>query len=219
LSKEIQAVIFDMDGVLVDSGAFHRRAWQALFQEMGSPITDPEFWRITIGRPIEEALPLLANRTLTHREIARYSRRRNDLFREFSREGVAQVPGARAFVRSLEAAGVPSALATSATRRVARLILERLDLDGSFRAVVTADEVRNGKPDPEVYLTASQRLEVNPEHCLVFEDSVAGISAALSAGMSCVGVTTSHTVDELKLAGAARAIHDFEGVTWSDINS
>ena len=217
MDKKIQAVIFDMDGVLVDSAASHRRAWQALLEEMGSPITDPEFWRITIGRPIEEALPLLAKRQLTRREIVRYSRRRNDLFHEFSREGVAQVPGVRAFVRGLEEARVPSALATSATQHVARIILKRLDLNETFRAVVTADDVRNGKPDPEVYLTAAQRLEVNPEHCLVFEDSVVGIHAALSAGMSCIGVTTSNTADELKLAGAARAIRDFEGLTWSEL--
>ena len=217
MPRSIRAVIFDMDGVIVDSGAFHRRAWQTLLEEIGAPTADPEFWRLTIGRPVEEALPLLVNPSLSPREIARYARRKTDLYHEYARQGFAPVLGAQAFVRHLEALCVPRALASSASRRSVHTVLERLQLNQSFGAVVTSDDVRNGKPDPEVYLTAAQLIDVAPEQCVVFEDSEVGIQSAVSAGMTCVGVTTTQTDAELQNAGATRTIPDFNGLTWEKI--
>lgn len=217
MDRPIRAVIFDMDGVLVDSGAFHRRAWQTLLKEIGTPTTDPEFWRLTIGRSVEEALPLLVKRPLAPREIARHARRKTDLYHEYARQGFAPVPGAPAFVRHLEAVRVPRALASSASRRSVHAVLKGLQLNQSFGAVVTADDVRNGKPDPEVYLTAAQLIGVAPEQCVVFEDSEVGIQSAASAGMRCIGVTTTHTGAELKHAGAGRTVPDFNGLTWDEI--
>ena len=163
MSKAIRAVIFDMDGVLVDSGAFHRAAWRALLDEMGVPATSPEFWRLTIGRPVEEALPLLLQRPLSDREISRYAQRKTTLYHSFSRQGFAPVPGVQALVQSLNGARIPLAVATSASRQSVRIVLERLGLTGAFGAVVTADDVTNGKPDPEVYFTAAHRLEATPD--------------------------------------------------------
>src|SRR3990172_6556120 len=207
-----------MDGVLVDSGAFHRRAWQTLLEEIGSPIRDSEFWRLTIGRPVEEALPLLVKRPLSPREIARYARRKTDLYHEYARQGFAPVPGVQAFVRHLEAERVPRAVASSASRRSVHVVLEGLHLNQSFDALVTADDVRNGKPDPEVYLTAAQLIDVAPDQCVVFEDSEVGIQSAVSAGMTCIGVTTTHTDAELQNAGAIRTIPDFNVLTWDEVN-
>ena len=212
-----QAVIFDMDGVLVDSGAYHRAAWLALLGELGAEPEDGEFWRLTIGRPVEEALPLLLGRPLSAREIARYSKRKTDLYHQIANGRFQPVPGAVAFVRGLQRQNVPRALATSASPRSVAAVLEDLGLTGEFPVIVTADDVERGKPDPEVYLAAASGLGVTPRHCVVFEDSLVGVEAALRAGMIPIGLTTAHTELELRKAGAVRILPDFQGVTWEAI--
>ena len=209
-----RAVIFDMDGVLVDSGAYHRAAWRALLKELGVEPEDGEFWRLTIGRPVEEALPLLVGRRLSSQEIARYSKRKTDLYHRLANGRFEPVPGAVAFVRGLEAGNIPRALATSASPRSVTAVLEDLGLTRQFPVVVTADDVERGKPDPEVYLTAASRLAVAPRECVVFEDSLVGLEAARRASMLPIGLTTAHTEAELRNAGAVKVLADFEGLTW-----
>ncbi len=212
-----RAVIFDMDGVLVDSGVYHRAAWRTLLHELGVEPADGEFWRLTIGRPVEEALPTLVGRPLSTQEIARYGRRKTDLFHQLAQGRLQAIPGAIAFVRGLERAQVPRALATSASPRSASAVLSQLGLTRHFPVVVTADDVERGKPDPEVYLTAASRLEVPPRRCVVFEDSLVGVEAARRAGMFPIGLTTAHTEAELRKAGALKVIPDFEGLSWETI--
>ena len=211
------AAIFDMDGVLVDSGAYHRAAWRALLGELDAEPKDGEFWRLTIGRPVDEALPLLLGRRLSPHEVARYSKRKTDLYHRFAEGRLLQVPGAVAFVRSLEAGRVPRALATSASPRSVLTILSELSLTSHFPVVVTADDVKRGKPDPEVYLVAASRLGVAPRACVVFEDSLVGVEAARRAGMLPVGLATAHTEEELREVGAVRVLTDFTNLTWESL--
>jgi beta-phosphoglucomutase len=213
----VKTALFDMDGVLVDSGAYHRAAWRALLAELGAPPADPEFWRLTIGRPVEEALPLLLGRRLSDAEIARHSRRKTDLYHRLADGRFEAVPGAVPFVRSLVRAGVPRALATSASVWSVQAVLESLELATAFPVIVTDEDVRRGKPDPEVYLTAAARLGVAPGACLVFEDSLVGIEAARRAGMRPYGLATTHTKAELLAAGAAGAFRDFRGLAWETL--
>ncbi len=212
-----QAAIFDLDGVLVDSGACHRAAWRALLKELGAEPRDGEFWRMTIGRPVEEALPLLLGRRLSPQEIARYSKRKTALYHQLAEGRFQPVPGAITFARSLERENVPRALASSASARSVDVVLSSLGLTSQFPVVVTADDVDRGKPDPEVYLAAASRLGVAPQACVVFEDSLVGVEAARRAGMRPIGLTTAHTAAELKTAGAVRVLADFEGLTWETI--
>ena len=213
----LRAVIFDMDGVLVDSGAYHRAAWRALLEELGVEPQDGEFWRLTIGRPVEEALPVLLGRPLSAREIAHYSKRKTDIYHQLADGRFSPVPGAVTFVRELEREHVPRALATSASPRSVAAVLDGLGLTSHFPVVVTADDVERGKPDPEVYLAAASGLGVAPRHCVVFEDSLVGVKAALRAGMLPIGLTTAHTEAELREVGAVRVLPDFEGLTWEAI--
>jgi beta-phosphoglucomutase-like phosphatase (HAD superfamily) len=112
------------------------------------------------------------------------------------------------------AASVPRAVATSASRQDVHRLLGHLGLRELFDAVVTAEDVRLGKPDPEVYLLAAEGIGVAPVQCLVFEDSVVGVQAARRAGMRVIGVATAHTDAELRDAGAASVVDDFEGLHW-----
>jgi HAD superfamily hydrolase (TIGR01509 family) len=207
------AVIFDMDGVLIDSGACHRAAWQALLEEEGVPLP-PEFWRRTIGRPSEEAVSELLGRTLSAASARQLSRRKHAHYVRLVGAGVPAIPGVAAFVAGLAERGVLRAVATSARRIDVTRLLGDLDLLRHFPVVVAAEDVRRGKPDPEVYLKAAQGLGAPPVECLVFEDSLVGVQDAREAGMRVIGLATAHTDDELRGAGAERALHNFEGCPW-----
>jgi len=209
-----RGVIFDMDGVLIDSGAHHRAAWRALLEELGTTPARPDYWRLTIGRPGHEAVSLLLGRDLPWPEAERLADRKREHYLRLSRQGFPAVPGVAAFIDVLERAGVPRAVATSASRHDVDRLLGRLHLRERFSVVVAAEDVRSGKPDPEVYLRAAEGIGVPPRACLVFEDSVVGVQAARRAGMQVIGVVTAHTEEELRAAGAARVIDDFEGLAW-----
>jgi len=214
-----EAVIFDMDGVLIDSGAHHRAAWRALLEELGAEPSQPDYWRLTIGRPSEEALPLLLGRRVPEHETWRLARRKRDLYVDFARGGMVSVPGVREFVATLSRLGIPRAVGTSASRFDVDRMLAGVGLRRHFDVIVTADDVTLGKPDPEVYELAAARLRIPPEACIVFEDSLVGVEAARRAGMRAVGVATAHSEAELLEAGAERAITDFEGIEWQSLAS
>lgn len=210
---EARGVIFDMDGVIIDSGAHHRAAWAALLEDEGVASTDTS-WRLTIGRPAEEAAALLLGRTLPPEEARRLAERKRAHYTRLAGRGVQAIAGVSDFVGELERLGVKRAVATSATRRDVERLLGELGLHERFDVVVAADDVRWGKPNPEVYLLAAQGLALRPSQCLVFEDALVGVHAARNAGMRVIGVTTAHTGRELIEAGAERAIASFEGFVW-----
>jgi beta-phosphoglucomutase len=213
----VQALIFDMDGVLLDSGAWHRAAWEALLTELGESPPQPDYWRLTIGRPSEEAIPLLLGRRVPDWEAYQLARRKRDHYARLSRQGPRAVAGVADFVSDLARRRVPLAVGTSASSYDVDHLLRGIGLLHHFPVVVTADDVTYGKPDPEVYMLAARRLRAEPALCLVFEDSVVGIHAARAAGMRAIGVATAYSPEELHAAGAERVIDHFEGFGWDSI--
>jgi beta-phosphoglucomutase len=211
--------IFDMDGVLIDSGAHHRNAWRALLDELDVTPEEPEYWRLTIGRPAEEAVPLLLGRPVSGAEARHLALRKRELYTGFAQRGTLAVPGVSAFVATLADQRVPRAVGTSASRWDVDSLLRSLGLKRHFDVIVTADDVRFGKPDPQVYLEAARRLGATPSECLVFEDSLVGVVAARRADMRAVGVTTAHTDAELREAGAESTIPHFDGLDWKMLAS
>ena len=214
-----RAAVFDMDGVLIDNSRFHREAWRRLAREEGFALTDPEFWRQAIGRPVEEAVPRILGSPVPPAEAIRLAQRKTALYHELADGQAPPVAGVVAFVRALTVLGVPRALATSAVADSAARILEGIGLAAVFPVQVTAGQVQRGKPDPEVYLTAATWLGVPPAACVVFEDAVVGVEAARRAGMAVVGLTTAHAAAELREAGAAWTAPDFTGLTWAALTS
>jgi len=215
----MNACIFDLDGVLVDSGASHRAAWAALLEELGVVPSSPDYWRLTIGRPSEEAIPLLLGRRVPDWEAYQLARRKRDHYARLSRQGPRAVAGVADFVSELVRRRVPLAVATSASSYDGDHLLRGIGLLHHFPVVVTADDVTYGKPNPEVYTLAARRLRTDPAQCLVFEDSVVGIHAARAAGMRAIGVATAYPAEELHAAGAERVIDHFEGFGWDSIGS
>lgn len=214
--RGLLAAIFDMDGVLIDSEPHHHVAWHRLCLEEGVILTPAQVAARTLGRPIRESLPVLLGRPVGVDEAARLIQRKAALYEEASGGTVPPVAGVVAFVRGLGDLGVARGLATSALTVRVEPALAAIGLDDQFTVRVTGDDVRQGKPDPEVYLTAAARLGVPPRACVVFEDAPVGIDAGRRAGMMVVGVATTCTVEDLRTAGAHRVIADFTRLTWEE---
>jgi HAD superfamily hydrolase (TIGR01509 family) len=132
---------------------------------------------------------------------------------------MVSVTGVKEFVAALSRLGVPRAVGTSASRFDVDQMLSGVGLRRHFDVIVTADDVTQGKPDPEVYELAAARMGMPAEACLVFEDSLVGVVAARRAGMRAIGVSTAHKEAELRQAGAERVIADFEGIEWQSLES
>lgn len=190
--------LFDWDGVIIDSAAQHERSWELLAREEGRPLPTDHFKR-GFGMKNERIFPGILGWTEDPEEIGRMSNRKEALYRELIvRDGVTPLPGVREFLGRLRDGGVPCAVGSSTHRENIETIFRVTGLGGFFAAVVAAQDVSHGKPDPEVFLKGAERIGVPPERCVVFEDAFAGLQAARAGGMRSVGVATTHTPDLLE---------------------
>ena len=210
--QSLQAVLWDMDGVLVDSGPLHRRAWQVFFCRKGLDIGDAVF-TLGFGRPNAEVLPEFLGDTLTAEQIAQLSDEKEGCYRNLVREeGIAPVPGVQDWLARFHRAGIRQAVATSGCRANAELIVEHIGAAPYLQALVTAEDALRGKPHPDLFLLAAERLSTPPARCLVIEDSLHGIRAARAAGMRCLALTTTHP--EHELVDLAAVLPDMTAFTW-----
>lgn len=195
-SLAIEAVIFDMDGLLIDSEPLTEIAFSALMQAHDCQIEwTPELVARTQGRRMTEILEIVAGICGITTPVAELSETLEAHRIEVIRGHLAPKPGAVALVRHVQSSGLPLALATSGQRNYVDAALREAGLSGCFAVEVTGECVTRGKPDPEVYLLAAQRLGVAPARCIVFEDAPAGIAAAMAAGMTAVAVPDIYTKD------------------------
>lgn len=190
--------IFDMDGTIVDNMGYHVQAWLELFKELGIPMTAEEFNRRLTGRTNGQILKIVLGDDRSEQEIRELADRKEERYREIYRPHRAPVAGLTDFLEAAATADFPMAVATSAPEVNIKYILDGLNIRGYFRAVVGAEDVRNGKPHPEMFLTTADRLQVAPAGCLVFEDSLAGVEAADRAGMQVGALTTTHEKEEFE---------------------
>jgi len=190
--SEAKGVIWDLDGVIVDTAPFHFEAWKKTFKEMGLPFSREEFAHI-FGRRNLDVIAGLVGKPPSTEEMERISARKEVLFREALRGKVRPLPGALFWLEELKRRGYRQALATSAPRENMEMIVGSLGIEGFFDEIVLGDEVCVGKPDPQIFLLAAKRVQLSPAHCIVMEDAVAGVEAAKRAGMRCIALTTSHS--------------------------
>ncbi len=198
MSNTIQAVIWDMDGVIIDSGEAHRLAWQRMAQEEGLPLTDEQFWA-TFGQRNDEIIRTIWG-PLPLEKWQEMSERKERYYRDAARITATALPGAIELLSELHAAGYPQALASSAPVANIELFSEVLGLGRFLTALVSGDNVPRGKPAPDVFLKAAVQLGFAPAICLVIEDAVAGVQAAHAAGMRCIAVAGERDLAGLRAA-------------------
>ena len=207
------AAVFDLDGTLVNSEPRSQAAWRRVFASHGVP-ADEALIKSFAGRRGTDVLAELAH-AFPGQELRSLIAEAQEIVATATDPAippVTPVPGAAALVRRIHRRGCPLGLVTSARRRYAERTLAVGGLLGLFAAVVTAEDVAVGKPDPEGFRRASAMLAVPPARCVAFEDSPAGVAAATAAGMTCVGVATTHAPAEL--AAAHRVVADLTAVGW-----
>ena len=210
-----QAVIFDMDGVLVDSEPLHLVSTNVVLGRFGHGLSAEEN-EIYLGWNEQSYWSALLERFGIDAAIEDcIAEREAEILRLFHEE-VPVAPGVVDFVHALRDRGIPRAVASSSDRRVIDAVLERSGLAGSFDAIASGDEVSRSKPDPEIFLLAASRLGVEPERCLVFEDAPHGAQGALSAGMRCIRVVTQ-TTRRLSFPRVDKDIEGFQGLGVDDV--
>ncbi|MCX8089546.1 MAG: beta-phosphoglucomutase family hydrolase [Verrucomicrobiae bacterium] len=192
------AAIFDWDGVILDSSRQHEESWKLLARENGLPLP-PDFFRRSFGMKNERIIPELFGWTRDPQRVRELGERKEALYRELiRRDGVQPLPGVRQWLDTLRAAAVPCAIGSSTPRENIDCVMDALGLREFFRAIVAGQDVTHGKPHPEVFLRAAERLGVPPARCVVFEDAHVGLEAARAAGMKVVGVATTHPAESLR---------------------
>lgn len=183
-----RAVLWDLDGTILDSRAAHWAAWRAYTEGQGSPVSY-QFFSDTFGFRNEIILRLHFGAQLTDAEVERMSLEKEALYREVLTRGVVEaLPGVREWLEFFRAAGWQQALGSMAPRENIAVTLDALRAGHYFETIVAAEDVRRGKPDPEVFLAAAERLNVPPDRCIVIEDSPQGVEAAQRAGMKRIAV-------------------------------
>lgn len=190
-----RAVIWDVDGTLVDSEEHHWLSWRDAMAAEGSPITHEQF-RASFGLRNDRILRGWLGPDTTDEVVRRIGDAKEEEFRRLARErGLSPLPGAAEWTARLHAEGWKQAIGSSAPRLNVEVALRVLKLDQFFDGIASAEDVMRGKPDPQVFLTAAARLGVPPARCIVVEDAVLGVEAARRAGMRCIGVSRTTALD------------------------
>ncbi len=211
------AAIFDWDGVVVDSSAQHLRGWEMLARALGRELP-PGFFKRTFGMKNERVIPEVLRWASGADEVRRLSEIKEAFFRGIVREdGIAVLPGAREWLRQLQAAGVPCIIASSTPRANLECVMGAVGLSPFFRGAVTSEDVTHGKPHPEVFLKAAALAATPPPRCVVFEDAHVGIEAARAAGMKVVALPTTHPAETLR--DADRVVERLDRLSLDEIRA
>lgn len=195
LSGPRRAFIFDIDGTLLDNMSWHDESWLALFIDEGVEVDATTFISSTAGMKAEEVVRRHFGDHLSDSEVSALMEKKEFLYRTLARQRLKPLRGVRRFLERAHRLGIAMAVATSASPRNRDLILDGLELRHFFAAQACGHDVKRGKPEPDVFLLAAERLGVPASACVVFEDATVGIEAARRAGMSAVALTTLKPAD------------------------
>lgn len=207
-------VIFDMDGVLVNSNPAHKEVIKQFCKKYQKEVTENFLRERVYGRTNKEWIPeVFGDISEEYSEKLAYEKEK--MFRDMFDPNKYVIPGLIEFLGKLRQSGIKCVLATSAPKENADFILSELGIENYFIAVLDSSDVNKGKPEPEVYLKAANKAGYPPEKCIIFEDSLAGVEAGLRAGAVVIGVTSTHDAEELK--NCAIIIDSFSEISVDDL--
>ena len=200
MSKDkLEAVIWDMDGVIADTAEYHYLAWKDTLARKGVDLTREHFMRLFGQRPDTIVKDILGDNVPPAEFNAINTAKQAD-FRRRATGHIRPMSGSVELIKSLYAHGIKQAIASSAPPENIEVVIRGLSIEDCFQAIAFGYEVPEGKPSPQIFLLAAKKLGAKPANCIVFEDAIAGVDGAKSAGMKCVAVTNSHPGSKLKKA-------------------
>ena len=215
--SSVNAVVFDLDGVIVDSHPLHRVAWKDFLRSVGKEVDEEALDFVLDGRTRKEILLHFLG-PLSDKQLDHYGHLKDELLRTLADE-MKTIPGVVEFLDDLSQAGIRMALATSASRQRASGTLNEIGITHHFQTIVTGDDVVAGKPDPAIYFLAAARLQMSPESLLAIEDAVSGVKSAMAAGLKCVGVGSAAHAVSLRAAGANPVVPDFRALSVTQLEA
>jgi beta-phosphoglucomutase family hydrolase len=218
MAQAKRAFIFDMDGTIVDNMDFHTKSWLAFFQRRGKELDADEFFRTTAGRQGKEIIRSHMGEHLHEEEIAVLNNEKEAVYREMYEPHRKTIDGFDELIGQAKRHGVALAVATAAPNANIAFTLDGLDLRRHFDAVVGAADVPRGKPNPDVFLKAAERLGAQPADCIVFEDAPLGVEAARRAGMRAVVLATTLPAEAFDgYDNVIKVVRDFSDLTVDDL--
>ena len=211
-------VIFDWDGVIIDSHNQHEQSWQKLAEENNKALPI-NFFKETFGMRNESIIPNHFGDWIDNskeNQVQDIANRKEQIYREIIIEsGIDPLPGVTQLLATLKEENIRCSIGSSTPTKNIETVISMIGLSDHFNAITAAEDVKNGKPDPEVFLTAAKKINVNPEKCIVVEDAHVGIEAGLAAKMRVIAVATTHQLDQL--GRAHHAVESLEQVKIRDL--
>jgi len=198
--SEIKAVIFDLDGTILDNNEFHLKAWKKYLKDNGMEISDEDFKKYISGRTNADAIAHLYKKNMTAEEASIHYLKKEEIYRKIYEKEIAPIAGLPEFLEDLQSHNVTMAIATSGVQVNIDYMFEHVQLKKYFTEIINSAHITRGKPHPEIFLKTAAALHTAAANCIVFEDSLPGITAGKAAGMKVVAITTSHKPEELNEA-------------------
>lgn len=209
-------LLFDMDGVIAHTNPHHKSVIKNFCKQYDIEVTDEFLEQKVYGRTNKEWIPEVFG-NITDSRIERLADEKELLFREQYKPDLKPVDGLLTFLEAMQTSNVPMVVGTSAPYENADFILSGLHIQEYFAAVLSSADVTIGKPHPDIYLKAAKAINLDPANCVVLEDSLAGVQAGKAAGAKVIGITTTHTENEL--SNCDLVIHDFKNLSYSAIKA
>jgi HAD superfamily hydrolase (TIGR01509 family) len=210
-----KGIVFDFDGVLVDTHPVHMRAWRRFLESVGKAVSEEQLQFVLDGSRRDDILRHFLGE-LCDEKLIEYGYLKDEIFRKEAAD-VQPINGLLTFLKDLEDAQLNLSIASSGSRSRVDFLLRKLHLKERFRVVITGDDVARGKPDPALFLRVARDLGVEPFELIAFEDAVSGVKAATSAGMRCIGIAQLDRVSILLDAGANHVVPDFRSLSYSKL--
>ena len=211
---ENYCVIFDMDGVLADTGPIHYESWVKLAKQIRVKFSK-KFFNITFGRQSISITRELVGPKINQEVVEKWANLKERYYREMVKDKLKPLPGALVLIKELHARNFKLAVGSSGPPENVDLLLSTLSIKDYFDVIITAAEVKNGKPAPDVFLIAAEKLNIKVDNCLVIEDAPVGITAARKAGMKVIALRTTHC--NVELLDADMVVQDLSSVNINDI--
>jgi beta-phosphoglucomutase len=210
---ETKAIIFDMDGTLVDNMQFHIEAWLVFLKKHNILLNPREFQAQNRGN-IDEMIRRFFGMEIPYEKVRELGQEKESIYRSSYRNYIKEIKGLTGFLTKMRENNIRAALATMGDMPNIDFILDELGIRSFFCSITGGHEITRGKPDPEIFELSLKKLGLSNKDCIVVEDSIDGVKSALNAGIKAIGITTSHNGEELRRNGCFYTMPDFAEMDW-----